>query len=91
MEFYLGASDYYFEGSFRWVETGLPVGGFSRWGTNMPSTNASKNCMVAKWEGGNSSDLVWADEYCDGRHNNPYYICEKLYVTMLINRTIFPN
>ncbi|XP_069118840.1 C-type lectin domain family 4 member D-like [Argopecten irradians] len=72
--FFIGGSDYYFEGQFRWVETGMNVGPFSRWATGQPQMNNTRNCLMLTWE---NDQLVWSDQNCRPREYT-YYICEKL-------------
>ncbi|XP_060068546.1 perlucin-like protein [Ylistrum balloti] len=72
--FFIGGSDYYFEGQFRWVETGAPVGPFSRWAAGQPQINNTRNCLMLMWE---NDDLVWSDQLCRPREST-YYLCEKL-------------
>ena len=83
---FIGANDVTFEGTWRWLETGLGVQ-FTKWGTGQPDGNNSKNCLALEWEG---SDLVWKDENCgstttghNGGHHGHHthgarnFICEK--------------
>ncbi|XP_060062484.1 perlucin-like protein [Ylistrum balloti] len=84
--YFIGGSDITFENQWRWLETGVQVGPFTRWGTGEPDGNNSKNCLSLKWE--NDRNLVWSDENCGSHSTHPvanhsnvhgaeYYICEK--------------
>lgn len=68
MAFFIGASDYNFENSFRWIETGLSIGSFNKWAVGQPDGDKVENCMLLSWDG---TDLVWVDEHC-----NPYRVTE---------------
>ncbi|XP_033764169.1 alpha-N-acetylgalactosamine-specific lectin-like isoform X2 [Pecten maximus] len=81
-KFFIGGTDTAFENQWRWLETGVNVGPFTRWGTGEPDGNSSKNCLALKWE--NDRDLVWSDESCGHaatHHHHGHgllnYICEK--------------
>lgn len=69
--YYVGADDFAFEGTWRWLETGLPVNSFVAWGTGMPQGEENHNCMKFGWE---DNEAVWIDEDCRQRR---HYICER--------------
>ncbi|OWF41112.1 lactose-binding lectin l-2-like [Mizuhopecten yessoensis] len=80
--YFIGGSDTAFENQWRWLETGVNAGPFTKWGTGEPDGNNSKNCLGLKWEDDRS--LVWSDESCGHAashhhhaHGQMYYICEK--------------
>ncbi|OWF41108.1 lectin BRA-3-like [Mizuhopecten yessoensis] len=70
--FFIGGTDFIFEGQYRWAETGQYAGPFTKWDTGFPNGNWSKNCLMLNWDG---DDLVWQDERCSAGH---YFICEKM-------------
>ncbi|XP_033763162.1 hepatic lectin-like [Pecten maximus] len=70
--FYIGATDFIFEGQYRWVETGAYVGPFTKWQPGYPNGNWTNNCLMLNWNG---TDLFWQDERCSNSH---YFICEKM-------------
>ncbi|XP_076078134.1 perlucin-like protein [Mytilus galloprovincialis] len=74
--FYIGASDQAFEGQWRWLETGVPLKGYTQWGPGKPEPNATlannQNCMMYYWV---DDDLYWTDHDCNDR--NVHFICEK--------------
>ncbi|KAJ8313297.1 hypothetical protein KUTeg_009083 [Tegillarca granosa] len=60
---WIGGSDYYVEGSWRWLKTGLGIKYFN-WGPGQPSgTNlAEKDCIAIRNYNGT---YMWSDEdYC---------------------------
>ncbi|OWF55386.1 perlucin-like protein [Mizuhopecten yessoensis] len=90
-EWFIGATDYTFEGSFRWLETGGPLT-FTKWAPGQPNGTTVENCLTLKWV---DRELLWEDEKCSSRgkrannnnhthvhHTHPppmgmyYYICE---------------
>ncbi|XP_061192312.1 perlucin-like protein [Saccostrea echinata] len=73
--FWIGASDYTIEGSFRWLETGFPIGNFSAWGAGKPTRNITNNCVRMFYQG---DQFKWEDYNCNDR--TTYFICEKPYV-----------
>ncbi|XP_060062493.1 hepatic lectin-like [Ylistrum balloti] len=72
--FYVGATDFIFEGQYRWVETGQYVGPFTKWDIGNPNGNWTDNCLMLNWTA-TEDELVWQDERCSNSH---YFICEKL-------------
>ncbi|OWF41109.1 lactose-binding lectin l-2-like [Mizuhopecten yessoensis] len=86
--FFIGGNDVAFENQWRWLETGIHVGPFSKWGAGEPDGNNSKNCLSLKWQ--DDRNLVWSDETCGHISTRPTsgnkshvhgaenYICEKL-------------
>ncbi|XP_033724794.1 perlucin-like [Pecten maximus] len=83
---FIGGTDYTFEGQYRWLETGLHVGPFTRWAPGQPNGTMGENCIGLRWDG---RDLMWTDEPCQpihlphGHHGhtvpvgNYNFICEK--------------
>ncbi|XP_060068577.1 perlucin-like protein [Ylistrum balloti] len=63
-EWFIGATDYTFEGSYRWLETGSPIGPFTKWAPGQPNGTNIENCLSLKWIG---RDLFWEDEKCSTR------------------------
>ncbi|KAK3083080.1 hypothetical protein FSP39_013428 [Pinctada imbricata] len=89
--YWIGGTDEIIEGSWRWVETGMPMTNFDKWSRGYPTTNASNNCLYMAWENG---ELRWRDSPCQkpSTHHgkrasgikigktspgNYFYICEK--------------
>ncbi|XP_048770075.2 perlucin-like protein [Ostrea edulis] len=71
--YWIGGSDFAVEGSWRWIETGLPIGStYTNWADGRPTSNATFNCMMMEWVG---DDLKWVDVECN--HRDVTYICEK--------------
>nr|XP_034333160.1 C-type lectin domain family 4 member M-like isoform X2 [Crassostrea gigas] len=70
--FWIGANDFAIEGSFRWLETGLPIGNFSAWGSGRPTRNDTNNCLRMFYNG---DQYKWEDVSCNDR--TTYFICEK--------------
>jgi hypothetical protein len=74
--YWTGASDFAVEGSWRWLETGLPIGSsYTNWADGRPTNNGTFNCMMMEWVG---DDVKWVDVECN--HRDVSYICEKQYV-----------
>lgn len=65
-----------FEGQWRWLETGIPLKGYSAWAPGKPDPNATlamnKNCLAYVWV---DDDIFWSDWDCNDR--NEHFICEK--------------
>lgn len=70
--FWIGANDFAIEGSFRWLETGLPIGNYTAWGSGKPTRNDTNNCIRMFYNG---DQYKWEDVACGDR--TTYYICEK--------------
>lgn len=70
--FWIGANDFAIEGSFRWLETGLPIGNFTAWGSGKPTRNDTNNCLRMFYNG---DQYKWEDVSCGDR--TTYFICEK--------------
>ncbi|XP_060062481.1 C-type lectin domain family 4 member E-like [Ylistrum balloti] len=81
-KFFIGGSDTAFENQWRWLETGVSVGPYTKWGLEEPDGNNTKNCLAVRWQ--NDTNLVWSDEICGHSashhhhaHGSLNYICEK--------------
>ena len=75
--FFIGGNDRIFEGQWRWLKTGLPIGTkFTAWAPDKPSSNATvaqnNNCMMLTWV---QDDIFWSDWDCNDRSS--HYICER--------------
>ncbi|XP_071138099.1 perlucin-like protein [Mytilus edulis] len=74
--FFVGATDQAFEGEWRWLETGVPLKGYTAWGPGKPEHNATlankQNCLMYYWV---DDDVFWTDHDCSDRH--VHFICEK--------------
>ncbi|CAC5376143.1 COLEC12 [Mytilus coruscus] len=74
--FFVGATDQAFEGQWRWLETGVPLKGYTAWGPGKPDNNATlankQNCLMYYWV---DDDVFWTDHDCSDRH--AHFICEK--------------